>query len=203
MRNHSNNLDYLATIKKNHKIEDQFSFNKGVESISRTWPYVRALSDAQRLNGMKTIRPYTTASHCYYTAILFQEIALREAIPIHNNEIRFVLQHDVFETITGDVLLPVKIHSANTKRKWEEIETEIAEAYPDLVGFTDEDAKATFSVSSWNLFKACDLLELYIFCKDEITLGNRSSGILAVLQNCRKLLPEFDIRTISRYVDGS
>ena len=113
------------------------------------------------------------------------------------------MRHDVFEVVTGDVLLPVKIHSNETKRKWEEIEEEIVEAHPLLKPFTDTAAENYFTHVSWKLFKACDLLELYIFCEEELALGNHGVGVITVLRNCAKLLPEFGFVTITKYVHSA
>ncbi len=191
-------LEYLQEIKKNHKVLTQFSGD--YSPISLDWPFVRAMMNATRLNGTFLFRPYTTALHCYYTGILFQTIALKEQILVTPANVDFVFKHDVFEVVTGDVLLPVKIHSKETKRKWDEIESEILETYPELRHLSDEYAELNFGEMAFRLFKACDLLELFIFCIEEQKLGNLQVGIVIV--NCRKLLPEFKIGSITRYVDS-
>lgn len=198
MKRSDTDLDYLAEIKKGHKIKTQFSGD--YNPISATWKYSRALMNATRLNGMFLFRPYTTAMHCYYTGLLFMESASVEHIMIRPKEVDFVMRHDMLEVITGDVLLPVKIHSSETKRKWEEIEAEIVEAYPELRSFTDEYAEAHFPPRVYNLFKACDLWELLIFCEEEYRMGNYE--VRPVIDNCCKLLPEFGFGSIIRYVDS-
>ncbi len=195
----SKTLEYLKEIKKDHKILTQFGA-RCENHFSDDWPYVRAMMNATRLNGTFLFRPYTTALHCYYTGILFQEIALIEHILVTPANVDFVFKHDVVEVITGDVLLPVKVHSEETKRKWEEIETEVLETYPELAHLSDGFAELTFGTRAFRLFKACDLLELFIFCVEERELGN--SHVSPVIHNCVRLLPEFGFRRKTRYVDS-
>ena len=38
------------------------------------------------------------------------------------------------------------------------------------------------------LFKVCDYLDLWIFCKQEEALGNTTIGNKTVIDNCKKLI---------------
>lgn len=199
---HSNQLNYLATIKKNHVIHTHIEKQKEDKDIDTIWRHLIAMKYATRLSGMPLIQSYSTAIHCYYTGILFEEIARYEGIIITPLETKFVYRHDILETVTGDVLLPVKIHSETTKKKWEEIEAEMVESkYKYLQDYTDEFAEKYFSSLSYKLFKACDLFELYLFCTEETQLGNMSDGVWAVIYNCLNLLPEFNIGYINERID--
>ena len=193
--------EYLKTIKKNHVIQTHVDKEEGESKVKTMFRHVKAMGNINRLAGIFTIQPYTVALHCYYTAILFQEIAIEEKIKIDIMEIDFILKHDIVETITGDLLLPVKIHSEETKRKWEEIETEIVnDKYKHLHRYLDKFAESIFDPITLNLFKACDLFELYLFCLSEINLGSITKGIWAVINNCENLLPEFKVPYISKYI---
>ncbi len=195
--------DYLKTIKKNHKIETHIDKKEGEPKTETIFRHVKAMGNIQRLSGIFTIQPYTVALHCYYTAILFQDIADKEEIEFDKTSVDFILRHDIVETITGDLLLPVKIHSESTKNKWEEIEKEIVmDRYKYLHWYTDAEAEYSFNSESFNLFKACDLFELYLFCLSETYLGNNSNGIWTVIRNCENLLPEFDVPYIKGYVNN-
>ena len=199
---HSKQLDYLATIKKNHKILSHIEPEKDDHVQDKVFRHLRALKNAFRLSSFKTLQTYSTAEHCYYAGILFETIAGYEHIHITRDEIYFVYRHDIVETITGDILLPVKIHSEAVKDKWESIEeTIVNDRYPYLELFVDKNINLHFSPEAWNLFKACDLYELYLFCEEEIELGNMTKGIWTVIQNCRNLLPEFNIRFINERID--
>ena len=201
---HSKDQEYLATIKRNHKVVSHFENINGVGTnyyktrIDKMLQHLKSLRYIRRLSGIPLIQNYNVAIHCYYTGILFEAIADYEKISINKSEIDFVYRHDIVESITGDVLLPVKLHSKNTGKKWKEIEIELIEnKYPYLEFYVDANAQKYFNPISWNLFKACDLFELYLFCLEEIKLGNKHDGILSVHTNCINLLRTFKINYIT------
>lgn len=197
MKKLSKDQDYLATIKRNHKIVTHVEGERFEDYGTKIFRHLRALKNANRLSGIKTLQSYSVAEHCYYTGLLFEEIASSEAILITKSEIYYVYRHDVIETITGDILLPVKIHSYVVKHRWESIERIIIQdKYLYLLSFLDSHLPEHFSKEAWNLFKACDLYELYLFILEEIKLGNKNDGVLSVLHNCSNLLPEFKINYI-------
>jgi len=194
----SKDQEYLATIKRNHKVVSHLECDKRHNRIDKIWGHLKALKNIRRLSGITLIQPYTVAIHCYYTGLLFEEIADYEKIRINKSEIDFVYRHDVLESVTGDLLLPVKTHSDSVNKKWNEIERELMESkYPYLQFYTDSNAKAYFNPVSWSLFKACDLFELLLFVKEEIQLGNNNEGILAVNFNCCNILSKCEINYIT------
>ncbi len=194
----SKDQSYLATIKRNHRIHTNVEPEKQELNEYKIFKHLRALKNTNRLSGIKTLQSYSVAEHCYYTGLLFEAIANHEKINITERELHYVFRHDIIETITGDVLLPVKIHSDTTRSRWEAIENEIVcNKYPYLKSYLDEYMPLLFSEESWNLFKACDLYELYLFCLEEVQLGNNNDGIISVIRNCCCLLPEFKINYIT------
>lgn len=200
----SKQLDYLAEIKKNHKVLTQFDQTeydklKGLTPDDE-WSFARAMMYSNRLSSVPTIRPYVLALHCFYTGILFEIHAEKENIPITMEQLRFVYRHDIAEVVTGDVLLPVKIHSPGTKTRWETIEAEVLEKYPALDHYSDQFAEHSFPPLQFKLFKACDLLELFIFCMEERRMGNGQRGMNSVIKNCVNLLPEFGFDSVTDYV---
>jgi len=195
--------EYLKTMKKNYKVQTHVDKREGEPEVETVFRHVKAMGDIHRLAGVFTIQTYTVALHCYYTAILFQEIASEEKIKFNTTEMDFILKHDILETITGDLLLPAKSFNENTKRSWKEIEKELVEKkYNYLYWSTDSNAERYFSTESFNLFKACDLFELYLFCLSETDLGNNSDGVWTVIRNCERLLPQFDVPYITNYVNN-
>ncbi|KKN61482.1 hypothetical protein LCGC14_0521370 [marine sediment metagenome] len=201
MKKLSKEQDYLATIKRNHKILTQVECEKSILGEDKIFKHLRLLKNAHRLSSFRLLQPYSVAEHCYYTGLLFETISEYENIQITKKEIYYVYRHDIIETITGDVLLTVKIHSKTTKQKWAHIEKEIiCNKYPYLESFLDEYIPSNFSKEAWMLFKACDLFELYLFCLEEIELGNNTGGISVVIHNCANLLPEFKINYITERI---
>lgn len=200
---HSNQLDYLATIKRNHRIHTNIDKVEGEPFVETMYRHYKAMRHIHRLAGTFTIRPYTVALHCYMTGLLFEDIARMEGITITPYETKIVYRHDLFETVTGDMLLPVKIHSESVRNHWEAIETTlIEEKFNYLRPYNDADMERQFSPAAWNLFKAVDLFELYLFCWEETELGNMSEAIWNVIYNCQRLLPEFHINYITRTVQS-
>ena len=200
---HSNQFDYLATIKKNHKIHTQIDKKDEEDYITTLYRHYKSMAHIRRLAGIPLIQSYSVAQHSYMTGLLFEDIAMHEHIKVTEYEKRAVYRHDIFETVTGDMLLPVKIHSASVKRHWEAIEKELIQSkYKHLIMFSDEVMENSFTPEAYNLFKACDLFELYLFCWEETQLGNMSDGIWAVIYNCQRLLPEFGIPYITNIVQS-
>ena len=190
--------EMLSSMKK-VRVEGQFETHG--EPLSMFWQHIRALKNMHRLSGLFTIQKYDTATHCYYTGILFEEIAAMEKMEVTAYEIQFVYRHDVFESVTGDLLLPAKTHSKKVSLCWNEIESLIVnERYGYLRSWTDGEAAKRFSSQAWRLFKACDLLELLLFCYEEIRLGNGTLGIARVIRNCRLLIESYRFQSIDNWL---
>lgn len=134
---------------------------------------LRRMRDVPRLAGFFKTRPYSDAEHCYYTGMLFEDIADADGISVTKEEVQWVYRHDAFEIVTGDLLYPAKNTNRSTQSFWESIELEVAEGYPALSPFTDYEASKWFKPVSLALFKDCDSLELLLFCKEEELRGNR------------------------------
>lgn len=133
---------------------------------------LRRMRDVPRLAGFFKTRPYSDAEHCYYTGMLFEDIAYADGVPVTKEEIYWVYRHDAFEVLTGDLLYPAKNTNRATQSFWESIELEIAERNPALAPFTDYEATRWFQPVSLALFKDCDSLELLMFCEEEKSRGN-------------------------------
>lgn len=195
--------EYGETIKRNHRIpevKDEYTDLK-IPNSELIFKHLRSLKNGHRLFGKSLIQSYTVAEHCYYTGILFLMFAEREAIATTVKETIWVFQHDILESITGDVLLPVKSYSPETKMNWDKIENELTSGrYSYLNNFSDKNAKEFFSDEAWNLFKAIDLLELWIFCKEEQKLGNESKYLKVVIDNCVRIITSFNFEHINRFL---
>jgi len=145
----------------------------------------------QRLNGTRTIQKTNVLEHCYNTGMLFIELAKMNNITITKSEMDYVFMHDVPEILTGDILYPAK---KIINHEWEEMEYKIVqELNPSLLEYTEKEAQKIFSESSWRLFRHCDLLELALFIKDEIQLGNNCSAIMNIDHTCEELLNSHEL----------
>lgn len=148
------------------------------------------MSNIERFTGTFHHQKYNITEHCYRTAILFKLFASIEDVPYGMYEFDIVLQHDIVETLTGDLIYPVKNFSDKTKEAWAIIEEELT-AGKGIGRYTDENIKKALNYSQFKLFKCCDYLELLIYCASEIILGNNSSEIIETKNKCITLIKEY------------
>lgn len=166
--------------------------------------YVRKMNHVNRLGLMQTSRPYSIAEHGFQTAMLFLEVCREERLLVSAEELEAVMLHDIVETVTGDLPYPVKNHSPEVRDKWEQIEqTFVAERIPELIGYTDTGLRAQLDEDKHRIFKACDLLELMIFCTEEMERGNRTREMMEVWRTCMRILDvKGQYSSVSKYVDS-
>lgn len=163
----------------------------------------RKMDHVHRLSGFKLFQEYSLTHHCFHTGILFMEIAWKERIKIDKESIDFVFKHDILETVTGDVLYPAKYYSHHTETAIKVLESELTKEgaeFNHLRHYTDDYAEAFMDPKALKLFKACDLLELWEFCRTEYNLGNKS--VVPIINNCRSILSNCGIKTIEDRVDN-
>ena len=101
-----------------------------------------------------------------------------------------VLLHDYVESVTGDLNYLVKHHNQTTKEAWDVVEKEVCGDSPVLRNYTDKAIEEQMTPMQFKLFKICDYLDLWIFCKQEETLGNSCKSLKACIFNCEKLIRE-------------
>jgi 5'-deoxynucleotidase YfbR-like HD superfamily hydrolase len=120
---------------------------------------------------------------------LFKVFCEREGIHYNLEVLDLVANHDILETVTGDILYPVKNINDETRRAVEVLE-EAAVRLPQnkhLRNYTDEKIKKALNKDQHDMFKACDTLCLWIFCVKEYQMTGQSS-IQEVINTCSKLL---------------
>jgi len=142
-----------------------------------TFKALRRMRDVHRLSGFFTTRVYTDAEHCYYTGLLFVAMAHTHNVTVTEEMIVWVFTHDALEVATGDLLYPAKNTNRLTQESWSVIEKEVSESMPSLKGYADVDGMRLLGVDAWNLFKACDALELWLCCTEERNRSNEMRNI--------------------------
>lgn len=148
-----------------------------------TLKLIDRMRDIQRLAGTPIIKQYSLMEHCYYVGMLFKHFASKCDVPYGMNEFDLILKHDLVEVVTGDLIYPVKNHSEETKSAWEIIEDSLAKHH-GLDRYSDSSIKENLTKSQYDLFKLCDILDLYVFVRREQQLGNDTQEIKRVIENC-------------------
>ena len=155
--------------------------------------HFRKMLNIQRLAGAPKHRGYDLAQHSYFTTLLFLDLcnALgKTPTPAH---LDLVLKHDFLEVFTADLPAPVKHLSPATEEAWAIIEREavLANRYLGIIGeYSDESIEKGLG-EFFPIFRAADILELWIFCTEEQGLGNCAVKIESVVTECEADLAGF------------
>lgn len=124
----------------------------------------RNSAETKRYHTKRMLREQTVGAHTFNMLLLVRQLA-----PASRPEVLWAcVHHDLPEHFTGDIPAPVKRASTELKVIIDGLESDLAPLYyePEL------------SVEEWALVKWVDLMELVLFCIEEIRLGNRMPDTL-------------------------
>jgi len=150
--------------------------------------YYRKMKNVNRLSMMFINRDYNLLEHSFMVAMLFRHFASLEDVCYDMQVFDLILHHDILESETTDLPWPIKNFSPAVKNAWEVIEEEVCKKHFQLDSYSDANLKGGMTSLQYDLFKVCDILDLFIFIKEEIAMGNRTKDILEVEFNCLNLL---------------
>lgn len=150
--------------------------------------YYRKMKNIERLSMMFTNRKYNLLEHSYMVTVLFRKFASLEDVAYDMSVLDLVMNHDAVESVTSDLPWPVKSFSIKTSEAWGEIEKEVIKKNFQLEKYSDLNLKSGMTALQYELFKICDILDLWLFIKEEIAIGNRTIDILEVENNCKLLM---------------
>jgi len=157
--------------------------------------------EVQRLASFSRIRSYNLAEHGYTTVNLFYILCKKEKLPVDMDDMIIVLNHDLLETRTGDLLWSAKNFNEATKQLWAKIEEEVTSREDFyLRSFMDSAIKKRFSgekESLLQMFLDCDLFDLMLFCSREVLI---SPDLKIVLENCYRLLRDSPFESVRNLV---
>lgn len=118
----------------------------------------------ERCHGIPHLGSYSNSSHQWGVAMLMWYLW-----PEHFPRLVLIcLTHDVAEAWVGDIPSPTLRFIPGIRERLEEIEARIN---TDL-GLPAENA---LSPEDHEMLKACDRLELYLWCQDQAELGNKNA----------------------------
>lgn len=193
----TNEQKHGANMKRNREFpkespvssEGLGNFNYRKDNPFKMFTHLRSLKYVQRLSTVPLIQKYSLSEHCYYTGILFERMSELCGLNFTMEEVKWIYRHDVIESITGDMLRPAKNHNETVSGLWDEIEEELTEnGYEHLELYRDGLLEEWMSEEGVNLWKVCDLLELWLFCTEEYELGNRSFSVCNIIKNAENLI---------------
>lgn len=137
---------------------------------------LRAIREGGQVTRAHTIRhilPYTVGHHSFDVASILLLLHPSPSVAL----IRAALWHDVSERFTGDIPAPVKWQNLEFADELHKVEERIAEK----LGLEIEQ-NLTEEELAW--LKGADRLELRMWCKDELSLGNTNVlGTLKALED--------------------
>lgn len=140
---------------------------------------LREAADVQRLHTKRTIGEYSNGSHTFGMLALLR--LLYPDAPSHL--IWAIVEHDIPERLVGDIPSPT-IHFGGfvDKNKLDDAEEQILNS---IFGEQWYSGLKTFDPESYRWLKGLDLLELFLFCKDQKRLG--SKNLLQIEHRCMEI----------------
>ena len=152
--------------------------------------YYRKLKDVSRLSRVPSLRSYNVLEHTFMVVLLFRYFAKLEDVAYDMQILDRVMHHDILESVTGDLPHDVKHFNVKTECAWDTIEHEVASVsmHTEMSLYTDIEIRAMMSERQYKLFKACDLLDLWIFLKEEQGLGNTHRILHKIVLKCEELI---------------
>lgn len=170
-------------------------------------PELRTASIVPRWSVVWTLNRDTVTNHSFYVGVYAYMVA--ETIDWQGNrgDLLFTaLAHDLDETITGDIVSPIKAEILDDDRYHSFIDTMMEKRMPGVVKVLDDIYERDNSTDIERIITVADRLDALIFLRIEERMGNRHisarlPSALARLESAWLLLPAFKPTDITHDVD--
>lgn len=148
---------------------------------------VRNLGSVRRCGTIPALHQQNVAEHSFYVALIAMDMAQSYEGYVDTGELlRKALLHDAEEAFTGDIPHHVKRVSSTIKKSFKECGEFFVERYfPSWVRRLIGTSKSQFPEG--DLVVVADYVELYLYCAEERTLGNRRSEYIEIMKTCRRV----------------
>ncbi len=143
------------------------------EADVRRFIQARAGGAVIRCHGVQHLRTHNNAQHQWGAALLLYSLF---PVLVFDRLVAYVLFHDVPEFLTGDIPAPALDLIPGLKEKLGVVEARISESLglPTEHRVDDDD---------YQIIKTCDRLDLWLWCKDQLAMGNRfAQDLLTTLE---------------------
>lgn len=139
-----------------------------VDNKSKAIKFMREAGAVRRCHTIPIIGEYNVAIHVYNMLAMLRLLYPDAPLPL----IWAIIEHDIPERLTGDIPAPTKWFGAIDKERLNQLEHEITKS---VVGY-DHCAILSYEEERW--LKALDILELALFCRDQIMIGNKNMAVM-------------------------
>ncbi len=159
-----------------------------LDSLQALQELTLGTNHVERWQGTPQLLPYNVSTHAYNCAMIYMQLCCICAKAIDLQLLSALLCHDNMESLTGDLLAPVKDASPEF---WDSIEEKVQEQWqtdsntsiPLVKTFLPiEDDFLHLSTDSQHLLKIIDMLEFLLHAQQEYKAGNRCSKVMSGLK---------------------
>lgn len=127
--------------------------------------FLREAADVQRLHVIRTIGEYSNGQHSFNMLAILRLLWPDAPIAL----VWAILEHDIPERVIGDVPSPALRHVYH--KSYEDAREKESEVLVEVFG---EDTMNSLTDQAYAWLKGLDILELYLYAKDQFRLGNRN-----------------------------
>ena len=140
------------------------------------------LNSLKRYNNIPRVKQESLAEHQYYTSIIIMKLLESTTLSTDLKYIllNYSLVHDVQELYTGDIPHNVKQDFPQFKLMLTEIENEWVEKtiFSNVVMSYHDELESHPYLES--IFKLADLLQVMMYCEEEVKFGNKHTDIINI-----------------------
>jgi len=123
--------------------------------------HTRAAGAVKRCHVMRILGEYNNAMHQWNTTMLLWYLFPEKFTKLAP----YCLSHNIGEVVMGDIPATVKWSLGETVNQIEKIEEE-------TIGYLGFPTCSELEYDDLKIVKACDSLELYLFCLEQLQMGN-------------------------------
>ena len=140
---------------------------------------IRNLNELKRFNIRVVFHPQNVSSHSLFTAVFVNYLSnqINERFDLGFDTKSLVIaamSHDFEESELGDVLIPTKHNYSSIKSSYDELDESVKKEI-----FSKLRINFYLAEPEKLLLKFCDRLEGYVYCLEEIELGNKHFDFIA------------------------
>lgn len=175
---------------------------------NKYFDHIANLDNLIRFSNKRFVHPRSVAAHLFTVThmvmIIGDQENLREERKNDKSKridmesaLRKAVSHDIPESVTGDIIYPIKHYDEEINKKINEIETHAVEneilkylptnlqdKYKDIIVNCKQGLEG-------KLVSLCDLIDVLLYCSIERVLGNQSKWVFDVFEKTEDLIQKY------------